>query len=281
VGIRPVDAVLLANLAPPSVTGRVATFGVQNVAITGEGFTALCAKRGISLPKAPVEGELNAAQLFACLNLPSVTAFDISPYESAEVIVDLSIDEVPTEHWSAYDLVFDGGTMEHISNLSNFLTNATNMVRPGGAIVHLNPLNGYVDHGFFQFSPTFYLDLYAANNWEVEMCQIVSELDHGWFATTPYERDLYYADSPREVNRRKTMRRATLFVAARKPLQAHGKLRLPVQFFYAQGLEPRREARFPKSLRFSLPDSRWRWYAASLYTRLRRMAGSVRRALFA
>ena len=35
-------------------------------------------------------------------------------------------------------------------------------------MIHILPSNGYVDHGFYMFSPTLFWDYYSVNNWEIK-----------------------------------------------------------------------------------------------------------------
>src|SRR5262249_47687683 len=70
-----------------------------------------------------------------------------------------------------YDMLYDGGTMEHCFNVGQVMRNIHAMVKPGGFIVHLNPCN-YFNHGFFNFNPTFYHDFYTQSG-----NQIVSQFN--------------------------------------------------------------------------------------------------------
>lgn len=62
-----------------------------------------------------------------------------------------------------YDLVVDNGTMEHVFNVQQFLFNSSKLVKKNGFIIHINPLSGFINHGFYQVSPTLYKDFYASN----------------------------------------------------------------------------------------------------------------------
>lgn len=62
-----------------------------------------------------------------------------------------------------HDFIYDGGTIEHIFHVPNVMENIADTLKVGGTILHHSPTNNYVDHGFYQFSPTFFLDYYAAN----------------------------------------------------------------------------------------------------------------------
>jgi hypothetical protein len=86
---------------------------------------------------------------------------DISPSRGFEKVVDLNFPG-PAELAGQYDIVFDGGTLEHCFNVGQVMRNAFAFAKVGGFIVHVNPLNCF-NHGFFNFNPTFYYDWYARN----------------------------------------------------------------------------------------------------------------------
>jgi hypothetical protein len=84
---------------------------------------------------------------------------DIAASRGDERIVDLN-HPVPPELLGRYDIVFDGGTLEHCFNVGQVMRNILGFCKVGGFIMHVNPLNMY-NHGFFSFSPTFYFDWYV------------------------------------------------------------------------------------------------------------------------
>jgi hypothetical protein len=84
---------------------------------------------------------------------------DIVASRGFEIVVDLNR-EAPADLIGRYDIVYDGGTMEHCFNVGQVMRNIHAFAKVGGFIVHVNPLNHY-NHGFFNFSPTFYHDWYT------------------------------------------------------------------------------------------------------------------------
>ena len=88
---------------------------------------------------------------------------DISEEESADYIADLNDLDFTNNHKKKYDLLLDLGTQEHVFNNNNFLQNVFNLLKPGGIYIFEVPCTGYIDHGFRQYSPTFFFDLCVAN----------------------------------------------------------------------------------------------------------------------
>jgi hypothetical protein len=84
---------------------------------------------------------------------------DIVASRGFEIVVDLN-QPAPAELVGRYDIVYDGGTMEHCFNVGQVIRNIGAFARVGGFIIHVNPLN-YYNHGFFNFNPTFYHDWYT------------------------------------------------------------------------------------------------------------------------
>lgn len=64
-----------------------------------------------------------------------------------------------------YDLITNIGTSEHIFNQLAVFKTIHNLVKKDGIIIHQLPGQGYYDHGFFNYHPTFFFDLALANNY--------------------------------------------------------------------------------------------------------------------
>ncbi len=90
-----------------------------------------------------------------------ITFLDISKIRGSEIVQDLNTPLQPGLE-NRFDIVFDGGTLEHCFNVGQAIQNFLSMAKVGGFIYHNNPLN-WVNHGFFSFSPTFYHDFYVDN----------------------------------------------------------------------------------------------------------------------
>lgn len=66
-----------------------------------------------------------------------------------------------------FDVVYNGGTAEHVFNVWQFFKTVHDHTRSGGLMIHGSPFTGWLDHGFFNFNPTLYWDLAAANGYIV------------------------------------------------------------------------------------------------------------------
>lgn len=95
----------------------------------------------------------------------NVTNFDIENPTGTETIHDLNT-PIPFKYHDKFNLVIDGGTLEHIFNIPQCLENISNILKIDGVIYHINPQNGYPDHGLYQFSSDFYYSYYRANKFQ-------------------------------------------------------------------------------------------------------------------
>jgi len=110
--------------------------------------------------------------LFKTLGFSEFKSMDYSDYQSAHIIFDLNNYELPKALLGVFDVIIDGGTMEHIFHIPNVLNNIYRMLRVGGRIIHISPSSNYVDHGFYSFSPTLFYDFYQTNKFKIETLQI-------------------------------------------------------------------------------------------------------------
>lgn len=106
---------------------------------------------------------LFADDVLGPLGFNTIDAMDASDYEGANVLHDLNR-PVPPEMQEKYDLVWDGGTLEHIFNFPAALENAMRMVKVGGHIALVTPANNQCGHGFYQFSPELFFRVFVPEN---------------------------------------------------------------------------------------------------------------------
>lgn len=106
--------------------------------------------------------------LFAALGFQSCDSADANDFENATVIHDFNHPGLATAARKQFDFVFDGGTIEHVFHVPNMMRNIFDVLKVGGFVMHATPSNNHCDHGFYQFSPTFFYDWYAANGWSIK-----------------------------------------------------------------------------------------------------------------
>lgn len=117
-------------------------------------------------------GMISDSTLYSMMGFETLHSLDTSDYEGADLMYDLNKDDIGSVLTQQYDLVTNFGTLEHVFHLPNALKNVFDAVKVGGHILHGSPMNNWVDHGFYQFSPTFYYDYYVANKFQIKLMQM-------------------------------------------------------------------------------------------------------------
>lgn len=90
--------------------------------------------------------------LFRVLGFESVDSIDFSEFEGASIIQDLSADLSP-DLVERFDVIYDGGTCEHIFDLPTAYQNIHRMLKSGGTLIGHSPCNNWINHAFYQISP--------------------------------------------------------------------------------------------------------------------------------
>jgi len=159
-------------------------------------------------------------------------AVDASPYEHARLIHDMNLPwPAEGEHGAVrggYDAVLDFGCLEHVFNFPVAWRNCVDLARVGGHVLHALPANNLSGHGFYQFSPELFFNLYRPENG--------FELRGLWFALKADRRHWWRVANPMAVKRRVNLCNAHevyMLVLARK-LRETGPLPAPQQSDYAQ-----------------------------------------------
>jgi SAM-dependent methyltransferase len=150
--------------------GRVLTLGRQELNVYPRTLQKLFHKHGLQVEMVDLTGpeRQRSEILFKILGAAEVCAIDKSEFEGAEIVHDLNM-PIKAAHHRAFDLVYDGGTLEHVFHFPMALQNAMEMVRAGGHLIIHTVANNYFGHGFYQFSPElFYRVLCPGNGFEVQ-----------------------------------------------------------------------------------------------------------------
>jgi SAM-dependent methyltransferase len=113
--------------------------------------------------------------LLETLGAGDVVAMDAASYEGADLLHDLN-EPIPTELHGQFDVVFDGGSLEHIFDVAQALRSYMAMVKVGGRLIVQTMANNHCGHGLYQFSPElFYRAFSEVSGYEVERLHLVLE----------------------------------------------------------------------------------------------------------
>lgn len=155
-----IDYVLFDRLAEVATrfrpTGRTLMLGRQGFAIQGKyrkHYESSLKRHGFAASRRDFLQEDGFAEtLMRELGFGEVEAMDFSGYEGAGIIHDLNTrPDAALEN--QFDLIFDGGTIEHVFNVPMALEGVYRMLKPGGRFLSANGLNGWMGHGMYQFNP--------------------------------------------------------------------------------------------------------------------------------
>lgn len=98
------------------------------------------------------ENDIYTETFFRRLGYSSVDSIDFSDFEGASIIQDLSKPLDPSLQ-ERFDVIYDGGTCEHIFELPTAYRNLHAMLRPGGVLIGHAPCNNWINHSFYQINP--------------------------------------------------------------------------------------------------------------------------------
>ncbi|RQP21602.1 methyltransferase domain-containing protein [Piscinibacter terrae] len=154
---------------------------------------------------------------------------DASPYENAPLIHDMNLPwPAVSEARGRYDAVLDFGCLEHVFNFPTAWRNCVDLCKVGGHVFHSLPANNLSGHGFYQFSPELFFNLYQPKNG--------FELRGLWFAMKADRLHWWKVANPMDVKRRVNLcnsHEVYMMVLAKK-LREPGELPAPQQSDYAQ-----------------------------------------------
>jgi hypothetical protein len=182
-----------------------------------------------------------AEPLLRLLGAEHISSVDASSYECASIVHDMNL-PVPNDLRSAFTMVIDAGTLEHIFDFPTAIKNCMEMVQEGGHLLLMTPANNFMGHGFYQFSPELFFRVCSPENGFEVVKAIVCEVDP--------EAQWYEVVDPARARRRVELvnsRPAYLLVQARKLRQVPVLAVAPQQSDYTL-LWQERGARRPEPL---------------------------------
>ncbi len=136
------EKVLLKEASRRPFKGRILTLGRQDIWFSYDLLQKMAAEFDAKLSKPgdislshkkrfATKGYISDDCLFKSLGFSESKALDVSNYESAHYIFDLNNAEVPKQLFKTFDVIIDGGTIEHIFHIPNTLNNIYKMLRQG------------------------------------------------------------------------------------------------------------------------------------------------------
>ena len=160
-GLERFAAALLLKMRDDGVRfGRALTLGHQHVHLDADEYARVRARAGAAQDGAIPQ---YADDVLRLLGADSVESMDYSGYEGASIVHDLN-KPVPRELHGQFDLVFDGGTLEHVFDFPTAIRSCMALVKVGGRFVTATIPNNFCGHGFYQFSPELFFRVLSPDN---------------------------------------------------------------------------------------------------------------------
>jgi hypothetical protein len=97
------------------------------------------------------------------LGARSIDSLDISNYEGATLLHDMN-EPIPASLHGRYDALIESGSLEHVFDFATAVRNCMQVVKAGGAVFLMLPVNNFVGHGFYQYSPELFFRLFSREN---------------------------------------------------------------------------------------------------------------------
>jgi hypothetical protein len=123
----------------------------------------------------------------AAFGAKAVESIDAAPYESASIIHDMNF---PLPGGKRYSMVLDFGCLEHVFNFPVAVASVMESCEVGGHILHALPGNNWCGHGFYQFSPELFFNLYSKERGfrDTEVFLVVLGARASWYRIrSPFE----------------------------------------------------------------------------------------------
>jgi len=181
---------------------------------------------------------LHQESFFKMMGFTTVESVDYFPDENPSYLLDLN-EPVPKALWNQYDLVYDGGTTEHCFNIKEALSNAVRLLKIGGRVVHHLPMSGWIEHGYYQFSPGLLFNFYVSNGFE-EFKAFIHILG---------EKSYYIEYQPRLAILFNNMKKCTLIFFTSKKKMETNTIMNPIQSYYVALFDKRNKEISKKNLK--------------------------------
>ncbi len=174
---------------------------------------------------------VHARVFFDMLGMDEYVDMDKFDTDRPMILHDLN-QPVAADLADRFGLVIDGGTVEHIFDVSAVLQNMVRMTRVGGQVMHIATFQP--DHGFYSFSPCLFFDFYAANGFEDPEC-LIMQVDYSRILETYADEHEYFEYTYNQPfsHLLKAGNQFLIFFVARKARDTQA-VALPTQGIYAR-----------------------------------------------
>ncbi|MFH2138272.1 MAG: hypothetical protein ABII88_07140 [Candidatus Omnitrophota bacterium] len=117
---------------------------------------------------------IHAKTFFEFLGISADNYYDVDKFDfdKPKILFDMQ-DEVDQKLHNKFNFILDSGTLEHIFDVKQVLSNIVKMTKLNGYVLQLIPTHNFVNHGFYQCCPTLFFDFYMANGFKIVESYVV------------------------------------------------------------------------------------------------------------
>jgi hypothetical protein len=168
---RNIGLVIMREHKHRPIRGDVLLIGRQTMFFSPQDAIGMLAESGLpsrqidfqpeSRTRSSNETYISDSDFFRLLGLDRIRALDVSDYEGADIVHDLT-QPLPTHLEGCADFILDGSTLDNVFDPATALRNYARLLRPGGRIVSINVASNDYDP-YLILTPHWVLDYFAVN----------------------------------------------------------------------------------------------------------------------
>jgi hypothetical protein len=169
---RHLAELILAEHRHRPIGGNALLLGRQLVVMTPDQAQALIEKMGIKqasgayidydkTPHPFGKRLISDASFFSLFSDAVVRACDVSDYEGAELIFNLS-DGVPSSLLGSFDFIYNGSVLDNVFDPAACIRNVSKMLKPNAVVMHYEGV-AHSSPAYLKFSADWFFDYYALN----------------------------------------------------------------------------------------------------------------------
>lgn len=235
---RNVALAVIREHAYRPIMGDVLLIGRQTMFFSPQDAMGMLKECGLEVPTIHFRADsktrlanqkyLSDDDFFRLLGIEKLKALDVSDYEGADIIHDLTA-PLPSQLEGAADFILDGSTLDNVFDPATALRNYARLLKLGGRIVSINVGSNHYDP-YLMLTPLWVLDYFAINNFaDCKAYLLVYDVNGGMNAFTP-DLDVLRGNKPQLNNISTTHSMVVVFVAEKEPYSTWD--RTPVQHQY-------------------------------------------------
>lgn len=142
----------------------ILTIGRQSLYLTKRECRLLGRSCGLKTNISALAHEQHADKFFqTVLDAQQILSLDYADYEGCDIVHDMNQPVDPSLH-EKFDVVIDGGSLEHIFHFPVAIANCMKMVKKDGSIFIFTTANNFLGHGLYQFSPELFFRVFEPRN---------------------------------------------------------------------------------------------------------------------